>query len=191
MAVAVPVAVSAQRLKGLLRYNLWAGIFHAVQGVAILALANNASLPVSINYLMDPPVPGARFQTVHLFDFPLALGVAVFSLLSAAAHFWIIRAGQARYANDLANKRNIARWVEYSISSTLMIVLISMINAVWNAVALLGIIGCNVSMILFGWLQEKYEEPGNGGLLPFWFGCIAGAIPWVAMFWLQIGRAHV
>jgi hypothetical protein len=39
-------------------------------------------------------------------------------------------------------------------------------------------------MILFGWLQEKYEEPGKGGLLPFWFGCIAGIVPWIAMFWL-------
>jgi hypothetical protein len=36
-------------------------------------------------------------------------------------------------------------------------------------------------MILFGWLQEKYTTPGNGDLLPFWFGCIAGLIPWVAV----------
>ena len=186
MAAANPTEVPAERLATLRRYNLIAGLFHLAQGIAILALANNASLPVSINYLMDPPIPGARFQTVHLFDFPLALGVAVFSLLSAAAHFWIVGPGKRRYANDLANKRNIARWVEYSISSTLMIVLISMINAVWNAVALLGIIGCNVAMILFGWLQEKYEEPGKGGLLPFWFGCLAGAVPWIAMFWLLI-----
>ena len=40
------------------------------------------------------------------------------------------------------------------------------------------------AMILFGWLQEKYEEPGKGSLLPFWFGCIAGIVPWIAMFWL-------
>jgi len=33
----------------------------------------------------------------------------------------------------------------------------------------------------FGWLQEKYETPGNGGWLPFIFGCIAGIVPWVAL----------
>ena len=38
----------------------------------------------------------------------------------------------------------------------------------------------NVCMILFGWLQEKYTTPGDGDLLPFWFGCIAGSIPWIA-----------
>jgi hypothetical protein len=36
-------------------------------------------------------------------------------------------------------------------------------------------------MILFGWLQEKYENPGNGGWLPFIFGCISGIVPWIAL----------
>ena len=62
-----------------------------------------------------------------------------------------------------------------------MIVLIALLNSVWDFVALLALAGVNVSMILFGWLQEKYEEPGKGSLLPFWFGCIAGAVPWVAI----------
>ena len=35
-------------------------------------------------------------------------------------------------------------------------------------------------MILFGWLQEKYENPG-GGMLPFVFGCLAGIIPWIVV----------
>jgi hypothetical protein len=105
-------------------------------------------------------------------------------LLSAIAHLWIVGPGFKSYANDLSNKRNIARWVEYAISSTLMIILISLINAVWDIVALIAIAGVNVAMILFGWLQEKYEEPGKGSLLPFLFGCVAGIVPWIAMFWL-------
>jgi hypothetical protein len=46
-------------------------------------------------------------------------------------------------------------------------------------------------MILFGWLQEKYENPGNGGWLPFIFGCITGIVPWVVlMFYVfSIGGA--
>ena len=64
------------------------------------------------------------------------------------------------------------------------IILISLLNAVWDIIALIAIAGVNISMILFGWLQEKYEEPGTGSLLPFWFGCIAGAFPWIAMIYL-------
>lgn len=184
MAAASPIQIPAERLNGLKRYNLIAGIFHFIQAIAILALANDFALPVSVDYLKDAPVPGAEFESIALFDFPIALGVALFSLLSAIAHFWIVGPGFKRYVNDLSNMRNIARWVEYAISSTLMIVLISLINAVWDIVALIAIAGVNVAMILFGWLQEKYEEPGKGSLLPFWFGCIAGLVPWIAMFWL-------
>jgi hypothetical protein len=44
-------------------------------------------------------------------------------------------------------------------------------------------------MILFGWLQEKYEEPGSGGWLPFIFGCIVGIVPWLclAFYVLSLG----
>ena len=184
MAASTPLTIPAERMKGLRRYNAIAGLFHLVQAIAIVALANDFALPVSVNYLKDAPVPGADFESILLFDFPIALGVAAFSLLSALAHFWIVGPGYGRYKDDLSNQRNIARWIEYSISSTLMIVLISLINAVWDVVALIAIAGVNVAMILFGWLQEKYEEPGKGGLLPFWFGCIAGIVPWIAMFWL-------
>jgi hypothetical protein len=184
MAVSTPIQIPANRLNGLRRYNLIAGVFHLVQGILILILANDFALPVSVNYLLDAPIPGAKFESVLLFDFPIALGVAFFSLLSAFAHFWIVGPGFKNYANDLSNMRNIARWVEYAVSSTLMIVLISLINAVWDVVALMAIAGANIAMILFGWLQEKYEEPGKGSLLPFWFGCIAGIVPWIAMFWL-------
>jgi hypothetical protein len=60
-----------------------------------------------------------------------------------------------------------------------MIVLIAQILGVMDFAALIALFGVNTSMILFGWLQEKYEQPGSGGMLPFIFGCIAGIVPWL------------
>ena len=40
-------------------------------------------------------------------------------------------------------------------------------------------VGVNASMIGFGWMQERYETPG-ASLQPFWIGCVAAVIPWVA-----------
>jgi hypothetical protein len=71
-----------------------------------------------------------------------------------------------------------------------MIVLIAQICGVTDAVGLIGIFGVNASMILFGWLQEKYEEPGRGGWLPFGFGCIAGAVPWLGILLLIIAPSN-
>ena len=186
MASKTPIDISTDKQRGLKRYNLIAGSFHAIQAIAILALSNGFALPIHINYLQGPPVPDTTFEQVKLFNFPVAVGVATFSILSALAHFYVSGPGFNKYIDGLRNKRNYFRWLEYAISSTVMILLISMLNAVWDVVALIAIAGVNISMILFGWLQEKYEEPGTGSLMPFWFGCIAGIVPWIAMFWLLI-----
>jgi hypothetical protein len=60
-----------------------------------------------------------------------------------------------------------------------MILLIAQITGISDYGALIGIVGVNASMILFGWLQEKYVKPGSSDWLPFVFGCIAGIVPWI------------
>ena len=47
-----------------------------------------------------------------------------------------------------------------------MIVMISRLCGITDVVALLSILGVNASMILFGWRQETYHQPGDGGWLP-------------------------
>jgi hypothetical protein len=163
------------------RYNLIAGVFHLAQMLVVLALANDFSLPIVARYMSGPP--GTTFaEAVTLFDTPVGLAVAIFLGLSAFFHF-LVTSPQcfARYSAGIAGQRNYFRWVEYSISSSVMIVLISQIVGVSDLAAIISIFGVNASMILFGWLQEKYESPGNGGWLPFIFGCITGIVPWVAL----------
>jgi hypothetical protein len=166
---------------GLRRINIIAGTLHLVQMIAVLALSNDFTLPINATYMSGPP--GTTFApSVVLFNTPIGLTVAVFLGLSALAHF-IVASPQffGRYSQGLAEQRNYFRWVEYSISSSVMIVLIAQVTGVADITAIISIFGVNAAMILFGWLQEKYETPGNGGWLPFIFGCIAGAVPWVAL----------
>ena len=89
MASSTLLDISAEKQASLKRYNLIAGLFHSVQAIAIIALSNGFSLPVHINYLQGPPVPDTTFQQVALFNFPMAIGVASFSILSALAHFYV------------------------------------------------------------------------------------------------------
>ena len=184
MATTQLLDISEAKKSSLKKYNLIAGVFHLIQAIAIIALSNGSSLPIFVNYLAGPPVAGAEFEKVQVFSMPLGIGVGIFSLMSAIAHFYVSGPGSAKYFEGLRRKTNFYRWIEYSFSSTLMILLIAALNAVWDITALISIAGVNASMILFGWLQEKYEEPGKGSLLPFWFGCIAGITPWISMFWL-------
>ncbi|MFM8898111.1 MAG: hypothetical protein ACKOFL_04640, partial [Actinomycetota bacterium] len=51
MASSSPKQIPTDRLSGLRRYNLIAGVFHLVQAIATVALANSFALPVSVSYL--------------------------------------------------------------------------------------------------------------------------------------------
>jgi len=171
------------------RYNLIAGVLHLAQMVVVLSLANDFTLPIVARYMAGPP--GSTFaEPITLLDAPIGITVAIFLGLSALFHF-LVASPQffARYAAGIENQHNYFRWVEYSISSSVMIVLIALITGVSDVAAIVAIFGANAAMILFGWLQEKYETPGNGGWLPFIFGCIAGIVPWLGLLFyvLSIG----
>jgi hypothetical protein len=147
----------------------------------IALLATDFTLPVTATYLEGPPGTTPADQVI-LWDLPVAVGVVVFLLLSAVAHLvvaspWVF----PRYLAGLAANHNYYRWVEYALSSSVMIVLIAQLVGIADVAALLAIFGVNGSMILFGWLQERYHQPGDGGWLPFVFGCIAGIVPWLAV----------
>lgn len=178
--------LTVQKLR---RSNIIAGVLHLSQMLVVLVLANDFTLPIVARYMAGPP--GTTFaEPITLLDAPIGLTVAIFLGLSAFFHF-LVASPQffGRYSAGLAQQRNYFRWVEYSMSSSVMIVLIALITGVSDVAAIVAIFGANAAMILFGWLQEKYETPGNGGWLPFIFGCIAGIVPWLALIFyvLSIG----
>ena len=150
----------------------------------MIALSNNLSLPVTAVFGTGPPGKPEIAPTIdRLFSYPLGPAVALFSLLSAAAHFIVVSPwGFPRYARELAAGRNRFRWVEYSVSSSLMIVLVASISGITDAVALIGLFGVNAAMILFGWSMETKSQPGPGAdWTPYIFGCIAGVVPWIGV----------
>ena len=161
------------------RYNVIAGALHTASAVTVLALANAFSLPVSADYMTGPPGTAKR-QLVHLFNIPMAGLIATFFLLSAVAHLLVAGPLRASYEAQLTKHRNPFRWIEYALSSSLMIVAIAQLTGIADVAALVALVGVNAAMIGFGWIQERYEEPG-GSLLPFWLGCVAGAVPWLAI----------
>lgn len=167
------------QIKPLRNWNIYAGLLHFVSMVVVLVLSNDFALPVTATYMAGPP--GSAFaDPVLLFSNNVSYTIALFLGLSAFFHFLVASDKFfPRYREGLKRNQNIFRWVEYSFSSSVMIFLIAQLNGISEYSALLAIFGVNVSMILFGWLQERYAEPGNKDLLPFIFGCIAGIVPWI------------
>lgn len=167
-------------------YNLVAGCLHLAQAAAVVVLANAFALPVRATYMTGPPGPAVGSQEVTLFNVRFAWAIAAFFALSALAHFTVAGPRWASYQDELRKSRNPYRWLEYSLSASIMIVLIAMLVGINDIAALTALIGVNASMIAFGWLQERYEEPG-AALGPFWLGCVAGAVPWIAITIYVVG----
>ncbi len=161
-------------------YNLTAAMLHAAQAIAVVVFANAFALPVRASYMTGPPGPGVGTRTVTLFDIRFAWAIAAFFALSALAHLVVAWPGWDSYTAHLAKRQNPYRWLEYSLSASIMIVLIAMLVGIDDIAALIALIGVNAAMIGFGWLQERYESPGSS-LGPFWLGCLAGVVPWVAI----------
>jgi hypothetical protein len=112
----------------------------------------------------------------------------VFLFLSALFHLIVATVGRKTYENELSKEQNRFRWVEYSVSSTVMILTISIIFGIGDIAGLLGIAGANIAMILFGWLMEVANKPGKEvWWTPFWFGCIVGIIPWIGLLIYLLG----
>jgi hypothetical protein len=188
-------AIGDERLRRLRIFNLVAGVIHLVSGLAMVALSNDFELSVSSFSLNGPPGTPLADGTVNdLFGVPLGVATAGFLFLSALFHLLVASPwGFPTYAAELRAGRNRFRWVEYSMSATLMIVLIALVTGVTDLAALIAIAFANAAMILVGWIMEVANPPDRDRTwwTPFWFGCIAGIGPWLAILtylWVNVSR---
>ena len=175
-------------------WNLTAGVFHAVQAVLMLVLSTATSLTVAATWGTGPPGEALRSDRLReVFTYRLGPAIALFSALSGLFHLIVASPwGWPRYRRELERHRNRFRWVEYSLSSSLMIVLIAGLVGIVDIAALLALFGVNASMILFGWLMETGSDPeGRVDWTPFVFGCLAGVVPWAAIVVYLVGAETV
>ncbi len=191
---AEPVAsgVDDARLRNLRRWNVALTVLHAGQALVVLLLATDFAIAVTSTFPQGPPGTAPPAPDA-LFDVRIGWAIAVFLLLAALDHGLTGTLMRERYERGLRSGINRFRWVEYSVSATIMIVLIGFYNGITDITAVIAVVGANVAMILFGWLQEVMNPPGRAHttMLPFWFGTLAGAAPWVAIVVNLVGADEV
>ncbi|MEY4131629.1 MAG: hypothetical protein RLZZ31_1753 [Actinomycetota bacterium] len=172
------------RLANLRIWNLGVGALHLVQGIVILLISSAFAIPIVATVQTGPPgAEGSLSVSKTFFDFGFAPVIAAFLFLAAADHLLMsLGPVKAWYERNLLRGINVARWVEYSISASLMILLICLLNGINNLYALIGIFGVNASMIFFGYLMERVnQQKEDVDWWPFILGCIAGIVPWIAI----------
>lgn len=180
-----------KRFLRLRTYNLVMGFLHLIQGIAVVILSNDFSTPITTNYLKFNAVTQTlETMTKEVFDLRFGYWVAAFFFLSSLFHF-IIGTGYYRtYARNLTQHINKARWIEYSLSASLMIVLIGALSGIYDASTLLLMFGLTAVMNLCGLVMERQNRDNDQvDWTSFWVGSLAGILPWAAIFIYFLGAA--
>jgi hypothetical protein len=177
------------KYKGLRKFNLAMGFLHLLQGILMIVLSNDTAYPIYTNFLKFDLSKMALVPDLKLaYELRFGPAVAVFLLISAAAHFFLATFGYKLYVSNLIKGMNPVRFYEYALSSSVMIVLIGMLVGIYDLGAIILIFGINAMMNLFGIMMElhnQYTQKTNWSA--FIYGSIAGIIPWIVIVTYFIG----
>src|SRR6476660_5703426 len=190
-ALANQPLASEKTYSGLRIFNGIMGILHLMQGISMILLSNAFTLPFTTTYLKFEPATRTLGQNLQdAGGLRIGPAVAVFLLLSAAAHFILATVGYRWYVRNLQQGMNPARWYEYALSSSLMIVIIAMLCGMYDLSSLILIFSLNATMNLFGLMMEKHNRTTERvDWTAFIFGCFAGIVPWITIALYLVGAA--
>lgn len=186
----------------LLGLNVLMGLFHAGLVACTLVLGNrDLGVPIFAsdltfrlnNQTTDPTLP--RFELLPSyrqlgFDAPLTWLVACFFLASATAHLGNATLWRRYYERNLGRCRVPSRFIEYTISATIMILIIAYQIGMRDYGCLLAVGGLIASTMPFGYLTELIAEPCDAQtwlrpraerLVPYWLGNLPQAIAWLVI----------
>jgi hypothetical protein len=172
-------------------WNAAMGALHLVQGIAMIVLSNGNTLPVYTNFVQFNQATRTLDPNPSLF-FNLRLGpaVALFLLISALAHFLVSTVLYDWYVEKLKHQINYVRWYEYAFSSSVMIVLVAMLNGVYDIGALVMMFALNGLMNLFGLMMELHNQTTKKtNWTAYVYGCVAGGVPWLAIAFFFFGAS--
>lgn len=175
-----------QQKKGLKYCNFVATLVHSANAIAILALiltklSEQNFVPVTINKLDGRPGEGNYTKCEEIYKINPQWLSFVFAVICALFHFgYFYHDTRKLYEERIDNLNNWYRWVEYSLSASIMIVQISLLTGITDQIALLNAFGCVFGMIWFGQFVEVAVDR-NARIVAFVLGSILGMFPWAGI----------
>jgi hypothetical protein len=195
--------ISDTELLQLHRWNRLLAIIHLAEGVGIFLFGAAYSIPVIINYLATDPINSTvaghtvlSAATRQLFNVSIAGIIAILFLITALAHGLLATAYRKRYEAELTRGLNMVRWLEYAMTSGLMLLLIALLSGVYDLGTLIAIFGFMVIMNLLGLVTELTSKGVQPNWPAYWSGAVAGFVPWliIALYAFNAsyyGLAHI
>ena len=166
-------AITPVQQSRLRRTNISLSLLHLAQGIVILILGSGFSALVTASYI------GSSVE----YRYEPRIMLAVFLFISAFCHLLVsLPKVFPWYIRNLGRHINYVRWYEYSLSASVMIVVIASLCGITDLVSLLGLFVLTAGMNLFGLMMELHNQTtAKTNWTAFIFGSIAGVVPWAAI----------
>jgi len=177
-------AATEKTYLGLRRFNAVMSFLHFIQGIFMIVISNATTFPIYTNFLQfNKQSQSLVPHSTLVYDLRFGPAVAAFLLISAFAHFALATFAHKWYETNLKRGMNSARFYEYALSSSLMIVLVGMLVGISDLNTLILLFGINATMNLFGIMMELHNQTTKKtDWTAFVYGCFAGIVPWVVIF---------
>lgn len=175
-----------KRFLGLRFFNAVLFFLHLANCTAIIicifTVGNNTQVPVTITTLTGRPGYGGYNSTQLYTMNPQWLSVT-FAAICFIAHLIYWRLNDY-YETLIRGQNNFLRWMEYSLSASIMLVQIAMLTGTTELTSLLNVFGTMFATIWFGqFTEEKYRESQRTKRwIAFALGSIVTLFPWVGIF---------
>jgi succinate dehydrogenase/fumarate reductase cytochrome b subunit len=165
------------------RFNFLMFFLHIGQAIAMIFLAKDFKLPITVGYLnFDAASQKLVYATHEIFQLPLVWPIVAFLVLSALFHLLISTVANKKYNEGLEKGINKFRWYEYSLSASIMMVAIALLVGIYDLGSLLMIFGLTAIMNLLGLVMEIHNQTTvKTNWISYYVGCLAGTIPWVVV----------
>jgi hypothetical protein len=169
--------------RNLRRFNAIMAVLHFVQGALMVYLSTDRTWEITETHLEFQQATETLVPVMDTWiEIQLSYLVASFLLLSALAHLLIATVLYDSYVAYLKRGMNPYRWYEYSISASVMIVVIAMLAGIWDLGTLISLFALVAVMNLMGLMMELHNQTTDRtDWTAYWIGVVAGIVPWIVI----------
>jgi hypothetical protein len=152
------------------RFNYVLAVLHAAAAMSTYVILRDQADPeylafnlTDVKFADNPTPPPVFNEEVHTIQAPLSVlnATVMFYLVTAFTHLIYAMVWKTGYIKSIGEGHNPIRWIEYSVSATIMIYLVSLISGVRDINAIIPILGANIGTMYTGYISEEAIRRGD------------------------------
>jgi len=184
--------VSESQIRKLQIFNILLFLIHGFSAIYIFMNRDEiriTDIPVYENQVnIDDNNIDYGFKSVKVGSGNIPVLISVFFGITALFHLYYALGSSSFYKKYINKSFNPARWFEYSITATIMIVILALTATVQNLEVLFAIIVMTISIQFMGGIIEKSISGNN-----LWQAKTTTMIAWIlqAAVYIIIGKAFI